>query len=299
MRLLTGATGHAGSIVLREFARQQIPVRVLVRDPGTAAWIRDLPTVEVVHGDMLVPESLTDAFDDVDRVLMISSPRDNMVQTQCRFIDAAQAAGVGHIVKFGGKESGTTFDANAFRGTRWHLEIEKYLENSGVAWTHLRPSQFMQFYLPGTLTGVDPHRQALVMPISESRLSPVDIADIAQVAVAMMQAEGIEGKAYDMTGPEALTMTEITDRISEATGRTFRYESVTPERKRALHAAEGLPPEVLDLLDEIYRGRLASPDSRVDLGAHREFGVEPTTFAEFARRYAADFTVANGNGTHG
>ncbi|MQY19741.1 NmrA family NAD(P)-binding protein [Nocardia macrotermitis] len=289
MQLLTGVTGLSGSIVVREFARQAVPMRVLVRDPEAAPWLRELPNIEVVRGDMAVAESLTAALDGVDRALMISSPRDNMVETQCRFIDAAAAAGVRHIIKFSGKESGTTFDPQTFRGTRWHLEIENYLENSGLAWTHLRPSQFMQVYLPGTLTGVDPERRALVMPIGRSRLAPVDIADIAKVAVAMMRAEGIEGRAFDMTGPEALTMSEVTDRISTATGQRFDYEEVSFERKRALHTAEGLPPDVVDLLEEIYRGRAASPETRVDLSTHREFGVEPTTFADFADRHAREF----------
>jgi uncharacterized protein YbjT (DUF2867 family) len=292
MQLMTGGTGIAGSIIAREFARQGVPIRVLVRDPAKGAWLRELPGIEVVTGDMRVPASLGAALDGVDRVLMISSPRGDMVDTQCRFIDAAKAAGVGHVVKFSGKESGTTFDPQAFRGTRWHLEIERYLERSGLAWTHLRPSQFMQAYLPGALTGVDAARAALVMPIGASRLSPVDIEDIGRVAVAMMAADGIEGKAYHMTGPEALTMTEVAELIGAATGRPYRYEQVTAERKRALHAGEGFPPEVVDLLDEIYAGRRGSPEAVVDLDTHRAFGVEPTTFAAFARRHAADFAAA-------
>lgn len=291
MQLMTGATGKAGSIVAREFARQGVPIRVLVRDPAKGAWLRELPGIEVVTGDMRVPESLGAALDGVDRVLMISTPRGEMVDTQCRFIDAVKAAGVGHLVKFSGKDSGTTFDPQAFRGTRWHLEVERYLEESGLAWTHLRPSQFMQAYLPGALTGVDAGRGALVMPIGDSRLTPVDIEDIARVAVAMMAADGIEGRAYDMTGPESLTMTEVAELLSAATGRRYRYEQVTAEQKRELHAAEGFPPAVVDLLDEIYAGRRGSPESVVDLSTHRAFGVEPTTFAEFTRRHATDFAA--------
>lgn len=292
-KLITGTTGTAGSIVIREFARQGVPVRALVRDSERARRgrlaLEAMPNVEIVEGDMGRPETLGKAFEGVDRALMISSPRDDMVETQCTFIDAARAAGVRHIVKFGGKESGTTFDPQRFRGTRWHLEIEAHLENSGLDWTHLRPSQFMQFYLPGTLTGVDLDKRALVMPIGESRLAPVDIEDIAKVAVAMMDAEGIEGKAYDMTGPEALTGTEIAERISEATGTPFRYEPVTMEEKKTLHSAEGLPPEVVDLLAEIYAERANSSQSQVRLATHQAFGVDPTTFAAFANRNAAAF----------
>jgi uncharacterized protein YbjT (DUF2867 family) len=296
MFLITGVTGTAGSIVIREFAQQRVPVRALVRDQAKAHWLSAFPTVEVVLGDMADPTTLERAFDGIDRAFMISSPRGDMVATQCTFIDAAKTAGVRHIVKLSGKESGTTFNPNNFRGTREHLQIERYLEASGVQWTHLRPSQFMQFYLPTATTGVDLQRNALVMPIGESQLAPVDIADIAKVAVAMMRADGIEGKVYDMTGPEALTMQQIADILSEVTGRAFSYQHVTFDEKRQLHAAQGFPREVIDTLDEIHRERANSPEARVNLSAHEAFGVPPTTFAAFARRNAAAF-VAGTTGT--
>ena len=69
----------------------------------------------------------------------------------------------------------------------------------------------------------------------------------------MMRADGIEGKAYDITGPEALTMTQITEIISTATGRTFRYQHVTFEQKRQLLAAQGFPSEVIETLDDISK----------------------------------------------
>ena len=95
---------------------------------------------------MLRPGTLGPALEGVDKVLMISPSDPLMVETQCRFIDASKKAGVTHIVKFSGAESGVGFDPKKFRFTRMHEEIERYLEGSGVAWTHLRPSQFVQVY---------------------------------------------------------------------------------------------------------------------------------------------------------
>lgn len=294
MILVTGATGLTGSAVIREFGRRHFPVRALVRDPAKAGMFRDLPEVDVVEGDMRKPETLGPAFRGIDRVLMISSAREDMVETQCAFIDAAKAAGVPHIVKLSGRESGIGFDPTAFSGTRWHEEIERYLEGSGVAWTHLRPSQFMQFYLPRTLTGVDPVERSLVMPIGQSRLAPVDIEDIAKVAVALLRTDGHEGKSYDMTGPEALTMTEVVEQISAATGATFRYVEVTLEQKRETLAAMGFPPGAVALLTELFTERRRCTKSRVDLATHETFNVEPTTFAQFARREAATFLAQAG-----
>jgi uncharacterized protein YbjT (DUF2867 family) len=289
MILVTGATGLSGSAVIREFARHGVPVRALFRNPGKARPLHGLSGVELVEGDMLRPESLTAALRGVERVLMISAARERMAETQCGFIDAAKAAGVPYIVKYSGKESGVGFDPGSFRGTREHVEIERYLEASGLAWTHLRPSQFMQFYLPGTLTGVDAGRRELRLPIGDSRLAPVDIGDIAKVAVALMRSDGNEGKVYEMTGPEALSMKEAVEQISEATGTAFRYVEVSPEDKLREFRDNGVPEPAVQTLNELLAERGRRPESHVRLETHRAFGVRPTSFAEFARRNAQAF----------
>jgi uncharacterized protein YbjT (DUF2867 family) len=292
MILVTGAAGLTGSIVIREFARQGLPVRALVRQSAQVAQFDGLPTVEVVTGDMLAPKTLSAALDGVDRALMISTAGVQMMDTQCTFIEAAKSAGVQHIVKIAGIDSGIGFDPYAFRAGRWHAHVERYLEGAGVAWTHIRPVQFMQFYLPSTVTGVDLARCELVMPIGDSELSPVDIEDIAKVAVALLHSQGHEGKRYFMTGPEALTMNQVVDQISQATGTPFTYRAVSLEEKRRQLAAVGLPDEALDLIDELFSERARCTKSYVDLSTHETFGVEPTTFAQFARRHAADFLPA-------
>jgi uncharacterized protein YbjT (DUF2867 family) len=104
MILVTGATGVSGSLVIREFARQHAPVRALVRNRAKARVFEAFPTVEIVEGNMLQPETLRAALDNVDQVLMISSAAERMRETQCTFIDAARSAGVCHIVKLSGKE---------------------------------------------------------------------------------------------------------------------------------------------------------------------------------------------------
>src|ERR1700692_2701485 len=111
MILVTGATGLSGSAVIREFARQQTPGRALRR---------------------------------VYRILLISSADQQMVEAQYTFIDAAKKAGVRHIVKFSGLGAAL---GSPFLFTQMHAESERYLEGSGLGWTHLRPSQFMQVYL--------------------------------------------------------------------------------------------------------------------------------------------------------
>ena len=128
----------------------------------------------------------------------------------------------------------------------------------------------------------------LSLPMENAKLSPVAIEDIAKVAFALLHSEGHEGKSYEMTGPEALTMAEVAEQVSQATGRTIEYVNITLEEYRRAMLAAGAPPERADAFVELWSERReGNSESRVDLGTHETFGVAPTTFSEFARRNAA------------
>jgi len=287
MILVTGAAGLNGSAIVREFSRNGVAVRALVRDRSRAVALAELPYVELVEGDMARAETLDRILEGIDRALMISSSNPQMPETQRRFVDACKAAGVAHVVKFSGKESSIGFDANHFPFTQMHEEIERYLEQSGLIWTHLRPSQFMQVYLreAPTIAG----KGLLELPLDDVRLSPVDIEDIAKIAFALLTQGGHQGRAFEITGPQALSMAEIAATISEAIGKPVRYQKTSIEEHRRGMEAAGLPPFIVDALIEQALERLRHPQSRVELATHKLFGVNPTTFAEFARRHAADF----------
>jgi uncharacterized protein YbjT (DUF2867 family) len=169
-----------------------------------------------------------------------------------------------------------------------HAEIEQYLEGSGVAWTHLRPSTFMQTFLREVPTIL--YDGTVNLPMADAKLSPVDIDDIARVAVALLRGTGYEGKRYEMTGPEALTMNEIVERISSAIDRPVRYVDTDPADYRNTLLAGGIPAYFADAMDELFSERRDGTDeSSVDLSTHRVFGMTSTTFAEFVRRNADVF----------
>lgn len=285
MLLLTGATGTAGSFIANEFVRRREPVRVLVRDRAKAAALANVPTVDIVEGDMSRRSSLGRALDCVDRVLMISAPRMDMVETQNTFIDAAKAAGVRHVIKFSGLDARPE---TVFPFGLMHKEIEEHLEKSGLAWTHLRPTGFMQEYLREALSVI--HEGAFFFALGDVRLNPVDLVDVARVGFLLLRDGGHEGERLPMTGPEALTMAEVANRVSRATGRTVRYVAISRNDRRQALIAHGIPAEFADALDKQVEERLkGGTESRVDLSTHQLFNVEPTTFLEFAQRNAQAF----------
>ncbi|SRR6266702_1450393 len=289
MVLLTGVTGLSGRAIAQEFVRQGSPLRALTRsmEKASRTGLDKFNDIDLIEGDMRVPETLGAALEGVDRVLMISSGAMDMLETQCSFIDSCKRAGVRHIIKFSGAESGIGFDPTKFRFTRMHEEIERYLASSGLAWTNLRPSQFMQVYLREVPTIIA--HGAIYLPFQNIRLSPVDVEDIAKVAYRLLWHGEHEGENLEMTGPEALSMADIAERISQVLGRTIRYVDITPEERRSMLLAKGISSDFADALDEQVAERRKRPESKVNLKTHEIFGVEPTNFSSFAQRHAAVF----------
>lgn len=284
MILVTGATGLNGKELLRRLSASGVAVRALARNPARAEAIAALPHVEIVQGDMARPETLTAALHGVDHAMLISSSDPVMLDVQSNFIDAARKAGVKHVVKL----SGIMPDLDsAFRFARMHGEIEKRLEASGMAFTHLRAGEFMPAYFrqaPNIAA-----KGAMFLPMEDAKIASIDVGDIAEIAAKVLTGSGHEGKVYPLTGPEALTMTEVAAKLSAATGKTIRYVNVPPEDARKAQLAAGMPPYLADALFELFAGRRNGKESKVWPDAATLLGRRPTSFDQFASRNAAVF----------
>ena len=284
MILVTGATGLSGSELVRRLSGKRIPSRALVRNLAKAQPLTLLPNIEVVVGDMARPESLTEALRGVERAILISSSDPMMVETQTSFIDAARKAGVQHVVKL----SGIIPELDSpFRFARMHAEIEKRLEESGLAFTHLRAGEFMPSYFRQVPSIVA--RGVLALPMGDARIASVDIGDIAEVAIAVLTTAGHEGKTYPLTGPESLSMAEVAEKLSAVTGKTVRYVDVPPEEANRARLAAGMPPYLAEGLDELFAERRKGKESKVWPTIDEVFGWQPTSFDTFASRNVAIF----------
>ena len=284
MILVTGATGLNGKELLRRLSAKGIAARGLVRNPAKAEAIAALPQVEIVQGDMARPETLEPALHGIDRAMLISSSDPMMLEVQSNFIDAARKAGVKHIVKLSGIMPELD---SAFRFARMHGEIEKRLEASGMAFTHLRAGEFMPAYFrqaPAIAA-----KGAMFLPMENARIASIDVGDIAEIAAKVLTEKGHEGKTYPLTGPEALTMTEIAAKLSAATEKTIRYVNVPPEDARKAQLAAGMPPYLADALFELFAERRNGKEAKVWPDAAALLGREPTSFDAFAKHNAAVF----------
>jgi uncharacterized protein YbjT (DUF2867 family) len=168
-----------------------------------------------------------------------------------------------------------------------HGEIELKLQRSGIAFTHLRAGEFMHAYFRQVPAIVA--QGTVLLPMEDARIASIDINDIAEVAAKALTEPGHEGKIYPLTGPEALTMAEVAQKLSAATGRPIRYVNVPPEEARRAQLARGVPEYTADALAELFAERRKGKESQVWPTTEEILGRRATSFDEFAKRHAAIF----------
>jgi uncharacterized protein YbjT (DUF2867 family) len=282
--LVTGATGLTGGELVRRLSARGASLRALVRSRAKAAELAKLPGVEIVEGDMGRPETLAEPLRGVDRAMVISSSEPKMFEVQAAFIGAAKKAGVRHVVKL----SGIMPELDSpFRFARMHGEAERALIESGLAYTNLRAGEFMHSYFRAVPNIVG--KGILPLPMEDARIACIDVGDIAESAAVVLTGDGHEGKTYSITGPEALTMTEVAAKLSAVIGKPIRYVNVPPDDAKKAQLAAGFPPYLADALYELFAERRKGKEAQVWPDLQSRLGIRPTTFDEFATRYAAVF----------
>lgn len=235
MLLITGATGNIGKPLVELLLERGAPVRVLVRDAAKVAhW--SARGAEVATGDFSEPASLDAAMQGVERVFILSPGAPDVAQLQGNAVEAAQRAGVRHLVKL--SALGVSPDAPVSL-LRWHADVERQIVDSGVGYTILKPNSFMQ----NLLSNAQSVKSAgmVAAPQGEGKVSQVDVRDIAAVAANVLTENGHEGQVYEITGPEALSNTEIAAKMSAALGKPVTYQDMPPDAYAQMMQGFGFP----------------------------------------------------------
>lgn len=247
MILVVGATGNIGGEVAQLLAAKGLPLRVLARDVAKAS-AQFGEGVEVVQGDLRDPASLPAALDGVEKVFLVTAMALDQVAMKNALIDAAAEAGVKHIVMSTG--IGAAPDAPVQFG-RWHGESQERAKQSGMDWTFVQPTFFMQNFLMSAPTLVD--HGAFYLPLGEnSPVSWVDARDIAAVAATALTEPGHAGRAYTLTGPEAVSCEQIAETMGEVFDKPVRYVPVSSEQAAASMLEMGMPEPLVEAMNELY-----------------------------------------------
>jgi (4-alkanoyl-5-oxo-2,5-dihydrofuran-3-yl)methyl phosphate reductase len=273
MILVTGATGTVGREVVAQLLAAGKKVRALTRSPAQA---RFNGRVEIAAGDLGKPETLARAVEGVESVFSLALGAEIGVQ-EASLAQVAKRAGVRHIVKLsvlGAAGEDRSSVAN------WHEAGERAIQNTGIAWTFVRPGAFMS----NSLWWSDTVRTQgkIFSNFGEGRLPYIHPRDIAAVAVCALTQAGHEGKAYDLTGAEALSVRECVQILADAVGRPIEYVPITDEVAREGMEKSGMPAYLIDALLPFASCVRNGKGERVLPTVEQVTGKKPLTFVEWA-----------------
>jgi uncharacterized protein YbjT (DUF2867 family) len=280
MILVTGATGSTGKHLVSQLQAHGAAFKALVRDEAKGAALG----VEFAVGDFDDPASLAAAMAGVDPVFLASPGAQGetpdgeqpMIRWERNVIDAAKAAGVGHVVKLS--------VWNARIGGRMsegaHGVVEAYLKDSGLTWSMLQPGGFMQNFLSPASSLADEDGN-LIGPETDAPVAFIDCHDIAAAALALLTGDVGRNESFVLTGPEAISYSAIAAKLTAGWGRPVGFRGQSERAIAARLRGYGLAAAQADEMASLYASLGEGMFSEVTDAIERLTGTAPRSFDEF------------------
>jgi uncharacterized protein YbjT (DUF2867 family) len=269
--LVLNANGNVGSAVAAQLLAKGEAIRIGARDVARAK--ARFPNAEIVAFDFSKPDTLKAAMKGVSAVFT-AAPFELLPQAEFDVLAAAKAAGVATIVKM---------SALGADSANPHSMVEEAIKASGLAYTFLKPTFLMQNYTTISAATIKDHG-AFYEPADEGKTSFIDARDIAAIAVKAMTEAGHHGKAYALTGAEALDRKAVAAHISVAIGKPVTFVNVDDAALRASMA--GAPTQMVELMSALMGYVRAGYLGGIETDVENVLGRKPTSFAQFAKDHA-------------
>lgn len=286
--LVTGATGQVGRAVIDHLLNVGVPVRAVVRRPEVAELP---PAVEVVAGDLTLPESLDPALHDVSAVLLVWTAPPT---TAAGVVDRLSADARRVVFLSAPHRTPHPFFQQPNPMATLFAEIERLLEVADVHPTIVRPGMFasnaLHWWAPTIRAG-----EAVRWPYAGAETAPVDDRDVAAVIASTLTQDGHSGGDYVLTGPEPLSQARQVQLIGDAIGHPVDFQELTPEEFRRA-TAETWPRAAVEMLLAAWQATSGVP-AYVTSTVSDVLGTPARTFAAWAADHADAF-AAEGSGTH-
>jgi len=282
MILVTGATGNIGTELVKHLSTDGVRMRVITRDEKKVSHLD--ASVERVIGDRNDSSTIRQALQGVDKVFLLPVLLDKNHDADRLLIEAAKQAGVQLIVQI--SSGAVRMEAKGGIGGL-HREVEQLIEDSGIAWTFLRPGGFMSNTLQWAATIKS--QSKVFNPTGEGKTAPISPYDIAAVAAVALISSGHERKAYDLTGPELLSSREQVEILSKVTGRFIECVDIPIEVAAKSAIANGLPEILVESLTEIWKRIRAGGGTFQTNEVERLTGRPAQTFETWCHEHRSAF----------
>lgn len=284
MITISGSTGTIGRELVRLLSAAGVDTRAIARHPGKTAPLPHVTWVQADLGDVI---RLERTLAGTTRLFLLTGNEPDFARVQIDAIRAAERLGVEHVVKL--SALGASDHSTSAIG-REHWQVEQALLSARLQWTILRPHAFMQNWL-GDVAASARTEGVIYAPIDDGRVPFIDTRDIAAVAAeVLLQPAEHAGKKYVLTGGAAVGYADLAAALTEAIGRTIRYQPISMEEARSHLAARGVAAPAIDAMLAIAAYQKAGgPTATVSPTVERLLGRPPRTIRDFVRDYAGSF----------
>jgi uncharacterized protein YbjT (DUF2867 family) len=280
MILVTGAAGKTGRAVLRALAGRRESIRALIHRPEQAPSLQALGVHEALVGDLLDRAAMQRAVDGVRAIYhMAPNVSPDEIPMGKAVISAAQAANVECFVFHSVLHPNVEAMPHHWQKAR----VEELLFASGLPFTILQPTAYMQ-NVGAAWDHIQTHGGYPVPYSPETRLSLVDLEDVAQAAAIVLTESGHLGATIELVGTPAMSQLEVVETLSGQLGRPVTAEIVPLEAWERKARASGMGEYQVSSLAKMFcyyeeHGLVGNPNALSLL-----LGRQPTAFAEFVRR---------------
>lgn len=277
MIVVSGASGQLGRRTV-QFLLERVDAARVVALSRTPEKVADLG-VTTRPADFDEPEGLVRAFGEAERLLLISTDvlGPARVRQHTNAIEAAARAGVGHVLYTSIVQA--TEPDNPAAVAVDHGETERALAESGLTHTVLRENIYAEttlFTAPGAVAG-----GTLASNRGDGATAYVAREDVAAVAAGLLADGGHQGELLSVTGPAAVTDTEIAAILTEVTGRPVRYQPLTDDQAIAGMVDRGMAEPAAQITASFGRAAREGWFNVVSDVVQRIGGREPTSVADF------------------
>lgn len=281
MIAVIGGTGTTGKYVVEELKALGANFKCIVRDQANAREVLG-PDVDLVTGDISDAGTIESGCAGCDALFLLSPHNPALGQQQSDAIDAAKRAGATRIVKLAGMMTNP-----AMRIPAQHGIAERHLQESGTAWTIVRPNFFMQNLL-NTAPAVKGQGK-MIMPFpGDVPIGMVDVRDSAAVCALALTADDHAERLYELTGA-LVTLNDAAAALSEALGSDVPYVQAPLEMAQKMIRDQGAPEWAAEHVGNILRDIEARTMSR-DTGQVAELLGRPArTLSQFMADHAEMF----------
>ncbi len=283
--LVTGATGELGKQTIQFLAAKTdvANITALVRSESKAADLKELG-IEIRLGNYDNKESLKAAFEGIDKLFFVSANDvEKRISQHKNVLEAIKESNIKHVVYTSFVRKDETDASPIAAVAKAHLFTEDFLLNSGISYTILRNTLYMEF-VPFFMGDKVIEKQMVYLPSGDGKVAFLLRSEMAEIAANILTSGGHENKIYTLSSEEAFSYGDIAKMLSQITGKNIRFVSPTVDEFIETMTKMDVPKEMIGMSVGFGQAIKYGEFESTNPGISELLGRKPVSIEDFLKK---------------